>query len=197
MLTQHAPLPTQVRVKVNSLHGVLPYVQQAQDQLGHFHPTAAFVVATLSAGGDVLGLQTQTTYTDTLQEGAMWAEWLTFCVKVCAGLRVFRDTLVASGRATVTQGPTWGLPVRLCMVLLFRPPPTHIRTARDRAGQQACTPPRAACTPDTTRLTDSSSLLILPRAHTSLPPVPPSLQHIPPPRHPQPHTHTAVPRPAL
>lgn len=88
MLTQHAQTYPQVRVKVNSLHGVLPYVQQAQDQLGHFHPTAAFVVASLSAGGEVLGLQTQTTYTDTLQEGAMWAEWLTFCVKVCLYLCV-------------------------------------------------------------------------------------------------------------
>jgi hypothetical protein len=73
---------TQVKVKVNSLHGHLPYAQQCKEQLGHFHPTAAFVVASLSAGGEVLGLETQTTYTDTLQEGCMWAEWLTFCVKV-------------------------------------------------------------------------------------------------------------------
>jgi hypothetical protein len=71
-----------VKVKVNSLHGHLPYAQQCREQLGHFHPTAAFVVASLSAGGEVLGLETQTTYSDTLQEGCMWAEWLTFCVKV-------------------------------------------------------------------------------------------------------------------
>jgi hypothetical protein len=72
----------QVKVKVAALHGQLPYVQQVSEQLGHFHPTAAFVVATLSAGGEVLGLETQTTYAETQQEGCMWAEWLTFCVKV-------------------------------------------------------------------------------------------------------------------
>lgn len=75
----------QVKVKVSALHGQLPYVQQCCDQLGHFHPTAAFVVAQLSAGGQVLGLATQTTYADTLQEGCMWSEWLTFCVKVRPG----------------------------------------------------------------------------------------------------------------
>jgi len=72
----------QVKVKVSALHGQLPYVQQCCDQLGHFHPTAAFAVAQLSAGGQVLGLATQTTYADTMQEGCMWSEWLTFCVKV-------------------------------------------------------------------------------------------------------------------
>lgn len=72
----------QVKVKVNALHGHLPYVKQCCEQLGHFHPTAAFVVAQLSAGGEVLGLETQTTYAETLQEGCSWAEWLTFCVKV-------------------------------------------------------------------------------------------------------------------
>lgn len=73
----------QVKIKVNALHGHLPYVQQCCDQLGHFHPTAAFVVAQLSAGGEVLGLGTQTTYAETLQEGCIWSEWITFCVKVC------------------------------------------------------------------------------------------------------------------
>jgi hypothetical protein len=72
----------QVKIKVNALHGHLPYVQQCCDQLGHFHPTAAFVVAQLSAGGEVLGLETQTTYAETLQEGCIWSEWITFCVKV-------------------------------------------------------------------------------------------------------------------
>lgn len=69
-------------MKVNALHGHLPYTQQCAEQLGRFQPTSAFIVGTLSAGGEVLGLQTQTAYADTLQDGCRWSEWLTFCVKV-------------------------------------------------------------------------------------------------------------------
>lgn len=184
-------------MKVNSLHGVLPYVQQAQDQLGQFHPTAAFVVATLSAGGEVLGLQTQTTYTDTLQEGAMWAEWLTFCVKV--GRPACCDTLIASGRAPVTQGPR-----RLCLctdtclcVCLWCRPGRLLPTAALRETEQASRQahhlklpahptPRGRLTPHLCSLCRMPT----PPCHLSLPPLPPPTQT-------HPHTHTAVPRPAL
>lgn len=77
-----AALLWQVKVKVCGLYGCLPYVRRCQDQLGSCHPTAAFAVAQLVAGGEVVGLETKTTYAETTAEGCSWSEWLTFCVKV-------------------------------------------------------------------------------------------------------------------
>lgn len=81
-----------------SLVGRLPYVTRSADSGGHARPSAAYVVALLVAGGEVLGLEVKTTYAETSVEGAVWAEWLTFCVKVrglCAA------QLCAAGRATL------------------------------------------------------------------------------------------------
>jgi hypothetical protein len=75
-----------VKVKVASCSGALPYVaRRAEQQPGPPQPTAAFVVAQLVAGGEVLGLETKTTYADTGCEGCLWDEWLTFCIKVGRG----------------------------------------------------------------------------------------------------------------
>eukprot|EP00878_Enallax_costatus_P036478 GHUV01040968.1.p1 GENE.GHUV01040968.1~~GHUV01040968.1.p1 ORF type:complete len:502 (+),score=176.25 GHUV01040968.1:517-2022(+) len=71
----------QVKVKVCSLFGTLPCLKSRQYQLGSFRPSAVFVVAQLVASGEVLGLETKTTYAETTVEGCSWAEWLTFCAK--------------------------------------------------------------------------------------------------------------------
>ncbi|KAF6260720.1 phosphatidylinositol 3-kinase [Scenedesmus sp. NREL 46B-D3] len=70
-----------VRVRVCSLYGCLPGVRRTHDLREAAQPTAAFAVAQLVAGGEVLGLEAKTTYAETMLEGCNWSEWLTFCVK--------------------------------------------------------------------------------------------------------------------
>lgn len=65
------------------MYGILPGLRRKRDQLGGFQPTATVAVAQLIASGEVLGLETKTTYAETTMEGCSWSEWLTFCVKVC------------------------------------------------------------------------------------------------------------------
>jgi hypothetical protein len=70
---------------VCSLYGCLPGVRRKHDLQEAAQPTAAFAVAQLVAGGEVLGLEAKTTYAETMLEGCNWSEWLTFCVKVGLG----------------------------------------------------------------------------------------------------------------
>jgi hypothetical protein len=81
-----APSPSlpQVKVRICSLYGCLPGVRRKHDLQEAAQPTAAFAVAQLVAGGEVLGLEAKTTYAETMLEGCNWGEWLTFCVKVGA-----------------------------------------------------------------------------------------------------------------
>jgi hypothetical protein len=75
-------LHVQVKVRICSLYGCLPGVRRQHDLQEAAQPTAAFAVAQLVAGGEVLGLEAKTTYAETMLEGCNWSEWLTFCVKV-------------------------------------------------------------------------------------------------------------------
>ena len=71
----------QVRVRIGSVFGVLPHARCSHDDVGGPRPSAACVEACLVAGGEVLGLEARTTYAEVASEGAVWSEWLTFCIK--------------------------------------------------------------------------------------------------------------------
>jgi hypothetical protein len=66
-------------VKVASLVGQLPGLED------HDRPsqcTAVFVEARITADGELLGLETKTTFTEASASSCAWDEWLTLCLKV-------------------------------------------------------------------------------------------------------------------
>jgi hypothetical protein len=71
-------------VRVNEYQGQLPSHQHDEEHLSSSSrsSTAVHVVASLTAGGNILGLETRTTYTESNACGSEWGEWLVFCVKV-------------------------------------------------------------------------------------------------------------------
>lgn len=71
----------QVKVKVVGLCGRLPLRRKQPEDGPSCRPTAAHVVATLIADGEVLGLECKTTYAETSLQECSWSQWLTFCVK--------------------------------------------------------------------------------------------------------------------
>ena len=70
-------------MRVSDLQGQLPSFRHQYDERG-IRPTAAYVVAQLTAAQEDLGLDARTTYGESSSSGCVWGEWLTFCVKVCA-----------------------------------------------------------------------------------------------------------------
>eukprot|EP00195_Chlamydomonas_chlamydogama_P005209 CAMPEP_0202907580 /NCGR_PEP_ID=MMETSP1392-20130828/43122_1 /ASSEMBLY_ACC=CAM_ASM_000868 /TAXON_ID=225041 /ORGANISM="Chlamydomonas chlamydogama, Strain SAG 11-48b" /LENGTH=284 /DNA_ID=CAMNT_0049596549 /DNA_START=57 /DNA_END=908 /DNA_ORIENTATION=- len=72
----------QVKVRVSDLQGRLPSFREVYDlDVPSTSTSAVYVVARLTAGKDLLGLEARTTYSDSAVSGCIWGEWLTFCVK--------------------------------------------------------------------------------------------------------------------
>jgi hypothetical protein len=73
----------QVKAKVVNLQGQLPiHRPQRLEDLTQLQPAALYVEAKLHTPEEMIGLETKTTYAESLQDGCLWNEWLTFCVKV-------------------------------------------------------------------------------------------------------------------
>eukprot|EP00967_Tisochrysis_lutea_P082942 scaffold115013_cov21-Tisochrysis_lutea.AAC.2 len=71
----------QVRVRICEFLGLLPSQKQQLQDVSGSRSTAVYVVASLTAGGNILGLETRTTYAESNACGSEWGEWLVFCVK--------------------------------------------------------------------------------------------------------------------
>ena len=70
-------------MRVSDLQGQLPSSCSACCGGQEASQPAVYVVAYLTAAGDVLGLDMRTTFAEAGPSGCAWGEWLTFCVKVC------------------------------------------------------------------------------------------------------------------
>jgi len=88
----------QVRVRVCEFLGPLPSQKHSQDtSVSRPSSTAVYVVASLSAGGNILGLETRTTYAESNPCGSEWGEWLVFCFKVRGKLPHAPCSLIITG----------------------------------------------------------------------------------------------------